>query len=82
MHNMKVNVGSAMKQLYVRPWDQRICEARKKKFARITSMGCMKWEYLSMVWDPTKVVGGTQEYIVHRRPGRPLQRWTDKVAIE
>ena len=82
MHNMKVKVDSAMKQLYVRPWDQRICEARKKNFARIASMDCKRWEYLSMGWDPTKVMDGTQEYVAHRRQGRPLLRWTDKIMNE
>ena len=32
-----------------------------------------------MDWDPTKVSDASQEYVAHRRLGRPLLRWTDKV---
>ena len=77
MHNMKVRVASAMEQLYIRPWDTRIQEARNKNFARIAAMDCTRWENLSMQWDPTKVVDESQDFVAHRRAGRPLLRWTD-----
>ena len=82
MHNMKVKVARAMEQFYVRPWDQRICEARKKNFARIASMDCKRWESLAMGWEPTQAMDESQDFVAHRRPGRPLLRWTDKIVNE
>ena len=81
MRNMKVRMNNAMNQLYVRPWDVRILGARGKKFQRIQSMDDQRWEKLSMAWDPTTVNDEWQEFVPHRRVGRPLLRWTDPIGI-
>ena len=77
MRNMKSRVTRAIGQHYVKPWDQCIEGARKKNFERIGTMDCERWESLSMAWDPTKIIDDSQEYVAHRRAGRPLLRWTD-----
>ena len=79
MHNMKIGVASAMDQFCVRSWVTRIKSARKVNFTRIANTDCTRWEKRSMDWDPTKLNDVSQEYVAHRRPGRPLLRWTDTV---
>ena len=80
MSNMKVRIATAMKQWYIRPWEQRIQSVRKKNFERIGIMDCKRWESFSMGWDPAKVIDDSQEYIARRRAGRPLLRWTDNLV--
>ena len=80
MRNMKVRMNKAMDQLYIKPWDARIASSREANFKRIQSMTDERWEKLSIQWDPTVVDDEFQEFAPHRRPGRPLLRWTDPVV--
>ena len=34
-----------------------------------------------MQWDPTEVNDEYQEFVPHRRVGRPLLRWTDPIEM-
>lgn len=81
MRNMKVRVTTAMRQYYVRPWDSRIVDARQKNFNRIMSMGNTRWEKLSMDWEPSKLLDSSQEFVAHRRVGRPCLKWTDNIEV-
>ena len=81
MRTMKVRVNNAMRQLCVRPWDVRIAGTREKNFKRIQSMNDQRWEKLSMEWDPTTTNDEFQQYVPHRRVGRPLLRWTDSIGV-
>ena len=40
-----------------------------------------RWEKLSMAWDPTTTNDEWQEFVPHRRVGRPLLRWTDPTEL-
>ena len=82
MHNMKVRVDRAMDQFYVRSWAQRILGARRKNFERIAVMDCNRWEQMSIGWDPRSVIDDSQDFVAHRRAGRPLIRWTDEFVNE
>ena len=80
MRSMKVKVGIARNQFYVRPWATRIECARKENYSRISNMDYTRWGKLSMDWDPTKIPDVSQEFVARRRLGRPLSRWIDKVV--
>ena len=77
MHNMKIKVQNAMRQYFVKPWDERIQSMRVKYFSRLAGMGDERWGKLSLDWEPKKVNDFSQDYVAHRFPGRPRLRWND-----
>ena len=77
MRAMKIKIQNAMTRYYVRPWDQCIQEKKISHLDRLIVMHDVRWEKLSMQWEPTKVQDLSQDYFAYRAPGRPRLRWTD-----
>ena len=74
MHRMNGRLQNAMRQHPVKPWSNRIADAKWKYVHRLKKMDHDKWPVLACRWRPDMVID--PDYIAQpkRKQGHPLLR--------
>ena len=72
-------MNNAMRQHPVKPWSNRIADAKWKYVHRLKKMNYDKWPVLACRWRPDMVID--LDYIAQpkRKQGHPLLRWDDAI---